>query len=401
MFEPIKYNVHMNNFTFHAPTEFVFGKDVENKAGVLCQKYGVTKVLIVYGGGSVVRSGLLQRVKQVLDDARIPFAELGGIQPNPTDPKVYEGIEICRRESVDMLLAVGGGSVIDTAKAIAAGVPYAGDFWDFFVGKVVVKEALKVGVVLTIPAAGSEGSGNSVITKLDGLQKLSLRTPDALRPVFAIMNPELTYTLPPYQTACGVVDMMAHIMERYFSNTTGVEITDRLCEGALKAIIEVAPHVMENPTDYDARANLMWCGTIAHNGICGVGREEDWASHFMEHEISAVYNVTHGAGLAVVFPAWLTFMAEHHPGKVVQFAERVWNITPAGTPRETALEGIASLKNFFASIGMPTSFAQLGIEHPDIDLLVEKLHHNKGELVGAYYKLSRDDSRRIYEIACR
>ena len=291
--------------------------------------------------------------------------------------------------------------VIDTAKAIAAGVPYAGDFWDFFVGKVVVKEALKVGVVLTIPAAGSEGSGNSVITKLDGLQKLSLRTPDALRPVFAIMNPALTYTLPPYQTACGVVDMMAHIMERYFSNTTGVEITDRLCEGALKAIIEVAPHVMENPTDYDARANLMWCGTIAHNGICGVGREEDWASHFMEHEISAVYNVTHGAGLAVVFPAWLTFMAEHHPGKVVQFAERVWNITPAGTPRETALEGIACLKNFFASIGMPTSFAQLGIEHPDMDLLVEKLHHNKGELVGAYYKLSRDDSRRIYEIACR
>ena len=368
----------MNNFTFHAPTEFVFGKDVENKTGVLCQKYGATKVLIVYGGGSVVRSGLLQRVKQVLDDARIPFAELGGIQPNPTDPKVYEGIEICRRESVDMLLAVGGGSVIDTAKAIAAGVPYAGDFWDFFVGKAVVKEALKVGVVLTIPAAGSEGSGNSVITKLDGLQKLSLRTPDALRPVFAIMNPELTYTLPPYQTACGVVDMMAHIMERYFSNTTGVEITDRLCEGALKAIIEVA-----------------------HNGICGVGREEDWASHFMEHEISAVYNVTHGAGLAVVFPAWLTFMAEHHPGKVGQFAERVWNITPAGTPRETTLEGIASLKNFFASIGMPTSFAQLGIEHPDIDLLVEKLHHNKGELVGAYYKLSRDDSRRIYEIACR
>lgn len=390
----------MNNFSFHSPTEFVFGKDTENKTALLCRKYGATKVLIVYGGGSVVRSGLLQRVEQVLQEAAIPYVELGGVQPNPTDPKVYEGIDICRRESVDMLLAVGGGSVIDTAKAIAAGVPYQGDFWDFFAGKSVVKEALKVGVVLTIPAAGSEGSGNSVITRLDGLQKLSLRTPDALRPVFAVMNPELTFTLPPYQTACGIVDMMAHIMERYFTNTTGVEITDRMCEGALKAIIKEAAVVMEHPDDYEARANLMWCGTIAHNGICGVGRQEDWASHFMEHEISAVYNVAHGAGLAVVFPAWLTFMAEHHPGKVCQFAERVWDVAPATNPCDTALEGISRLKAFFSAIGMPVNFTQLGIENPDIALLVEKLHRNKGEKVGAYYPLSRDDSRRIYEIAC-
>ena len=391
----------MNNFAFYSPTEFVFGKGTESQTAELVKKYKGTKVMIVYGGGSVVRSGLLDKVKKYLDEAGIAHVELGGIQPNPTDPKVYEGIELGRREGIDFLLPVGGGSVIDTAKAIAMGIPYEGDFWDFYINKEVPEKAIPLGVVLTIPAAGSEGSGNTVITKLDGLKKLSVRTHGLLRPTFAVMNPELTYTLPAWQTACGVTDMMAHIMERYFSNTTGVEITDRLCEGALKAIIEVAPHVMENPTDYDARANLMWCGTIAHNGICGVGREEDWASHFMEHEISAVYNVTHGAGLAVVFPAWLTFMAEHHPGQVGQFAERVWNITPAGTPRETALEGIACLKNFFASIGMPTSFAQLGIEHPDIDLLVEKLHHNKGELVGAYYKLSRDDSRRIYEIACR
>lgn len=390
----------MNNFSFHSPTEFVFGKDTENKTALLCRKYGATKVLIVYGGGSVVRSGLLQRVEQVLQEAAIPYVELGGVQPNPTDPKVYEGIDICRRESVDMLLAVGGGSVIDTAKAIAAGVPYQGDFWDFFAGKSVVKEALKVGVVLTIPAAGSEGSGNSVITRLDGLQKLSLRTPDALRPVFAVMNPELTFSLPPYQTACGIVDMMAHIMERYFTNTTGVEITDRMCEGALKAIIKEAAVVMAHPDDYEARANLMWCGTIAHNGICGVGRQEDWASHFMEHEISAVYNVAHGAGLAVVFPAWLTFMAEHHPGKVCQFAERVWDVAPATNPCDTALEGISRLKAFFSAIGMPVNFTQLGIENPDIALLVEKLHRNKGEKVGAYYPLSRDDSRRIYETAC-
>ena len=212
----------MNNFSFHSPTEFVFGKDTEKQTGLLCKKYGATRVLIVYGGGSVVRSGLLQRVEQSLEDAGISYVELGGIQPNPTDPKVYEGIDLARRERVDMLLPIGGGSVIDTAKAIAAGVPYEGDFWDFFIRKAIVKKALKVGVVLTIPAAGSEGSGNSVITKLDGLQKLSLRTPDTLRPVFAVMNPELTYTLPSFQTACGIVDMMAHIMERYFSNTSGV-----------------------------------------------------------------------------------------------------------------------------------------------------------------------------------
>ncbi len=391
----------MNNFSFHSPTEFVFGKDTEKQTGFLCKKYGATRVLIVYGGGSVVRSGLLQRVEQSLEDAGISYVELGSIQPNPTDPKVYEGIDLARKEGVDMLLPVGGGSVIDTAKAIAAGVPYEGDFWDFFIRKAIVKRALKVGVVLTIPAAGSEGSGNSVITKLDGLQKLSLRTPDALRPVFAVMNPELTYTLPSFQTACGIVDMMAHIMERYFSNTPGVEITDRLCEGALKAIMKEAAVVMQRPSDYDARANLMWSGTIAHNGICGVGREEDWASHFMEHEVSAVYDVAHGAGLAVIFPAWLTFMAEHHVEKVYQFAVRVMDI-PAGKDRKVvALESIDRLKNFYTSIGMPVNFGELGIENPDINLLVKKLHANKGEQVGCYFKLTSEYSREIYEIACR
>lgn len=391
----------MNNFSFHSPTEFVFGKDTEKQTGLLCKKYGATRVLIVYGGGSVVRSGLLQRVEQSLEDAGISYVELGGIQPNPTDPKVYEGIDLARRERVDMLLPIGGGSVIDTAKAIAAGVPYEGDFWDFFIRKAIVKKALKVGVVLTIPAAGSEGSGNSVITKLDGLQKLSLRTPDTLRPVFAVMNPELTYTLPSFQTACGIVDMMAHIMERYFFNTSGVEITDRLCEGTLKAIMKEAAVVMQKPNDYDARANLMWSGTIAHNGICGVGREEDWASHFMEHEVSAVYDVSHGAGLAVIFPAWLTFMAEHHVEKVYQFAVRVMAI-PAGKDRKAvALEGIDRLKNFYTSIGMPVNFGELGIENPDIDLLVKKLHANKGEQVGCYFKLISEYSREIYEIACR
>lgn len=389
----------MNNFTFYSPTEFVFGKGTEMQTGELVRKYGASKVLIVYGGGSVVRSGLLERVKQTLAQTGIPCLELGGVQPNPIDTKVYEGIDLCRREGVDFVLAVGGGSVIDTAKAIAAGVPYEGDFWDFYIQKATVSSALKVAVVLTIPAAGSEGSGNSVITKVSTLQKMSLRAPELLRPRFSIMNPELTFTLPPYQTAAGIVDMMAHIMERYFTNTADTEIADRLCEGTLKAIITEAPRVMADPKDYGARANIMWSGMIAHNGTCGVGNEEDWASHFMEHEISALYDVTHGAGLAVIFPAWLTWMASHHVEKVAQYAARVWDVPVSEDLKAMALEGVARLKSFFTSIGMPVNFAQLGVEYPDIELLVEHLHANKGEQVGCYVRLGRKETREIYELA--
>lgn len=390
----------MNNFVFYSPTEFVFGKDTEMQVGALARKHGAQKVMIVYGGGSVVRSGLLDRVKQSLQEAGIEYCLMGGVQPNPVDTKVYEGIEFCRREQADMLLPVGGGSVIDTAKAIAAGVLYEGDFWDFYIGKAKVTKALKVAVVLTIPAAGSEGSGNTVITKLDGLQKLSLRVPEVLRPIFSIMNPELTYTLPPFQTACGVADMMAHIMERYFTNTQEVEIGDRLCEGTLMAIINEAPKVMRNPEDYGARANLMWAGMIAHNGTCGVGCEEDWASHFLEHEISAIYGVTHGAGLSVIFPAWMTWMVEHNVGKIAQYAVRVWGVPESEDKKAVALEGIGKLKAFFSSLGLPVTFKELGVENPDIDRLADSLHRNKGELVGNYVKLTKLDSKEIYRLAC-
>ena len=360
----------MNNFTFYSPTEFVFGKGTETQTGTLAREHGATKVMIVYGGGSAVRSGLLDRVKLSLRQAGMPFCEMGGVQPNPTDGKVYEGIALCRNEKADMLLAVGGGSVIDTAKAIAAGVPYEGDFWDFFAGKATVEKALKVAVVLTIPAAGSEGSGNSVITKADTLQK-----------------------------PCGVTDMMAHIMERYFTNTTGVEVADRMCEGVLMSIIEEAPKAMAAPNDYDARANLMWAGMVAHNGTCGTGCEEDWASHFLEHEVSALYGVTHGAGLAVIFPAWMKWMAAHHPRKIAQYAHRVWHVAPSADSRADALQGITCLQNFLRQLGMPLDLKELGVPHPDIDLLAHNLHLNKGELVGNYVRLTEADSREIYHIA--
>lgn len=388
----------MKDFTYYTPTRYMFGRGVEAETGELTRWMGVKKVLIVYGGGSVVRSGLLNRVKTSLEDAGIEYLEMGGVQPNPIDTKVYEGIETCRANSIDGLVAVGGGSAIDTAKAIACGVPYEGDFWDFYAGKRIVEEALPVGVVLTIPAAGSEGSGNSVITKLDGLHKISLRTESALRPKFAIMNPELTFTLPPFQTASGIADMMAHIFERYFTNTTDVEITDRVAEGVLKAIITEAPRVMAEPDNYEARANIMWSGTLAHNGICGTGRQEDWVSHFMEHEISAVYGVTHGAGLAVMFPAWMTFMASHHPAKIAQFARRVMDIVEPDD-QQAALMGIARLKEFYCSIGLPVTFTQLGVENPDIDLLVAKLHENKGETIGGYYRLTANETAEIYRLA--
>ena len=389
----------MNNFVFYSPTEFVFGKNTEVQVGALARKYGAQKVMIVYGGGSVVRSGLLDRVKQSLQEAGVAYCEMGGVQPNPIDGKVYEGIQLCRREQVDMMLPVGGGSVIDTAKAIAAGALYDGDFWDFFIGRAKVEKALKVAVVLTIPAAGSEGSGNTVITKTETLQKLGLCAPEHLRPVFSIMNPELTYTLPAYQTACGIADMMAHIMERYFTNTPDVEISDRLCEGTLTAIIKEAYRVKQQPDNYVARANIMWCGTVAHNGTCGVGREEDWASYALEHEISAIYNVAHGAGLAVIFPAWMAFMAEHNPAKIAQFAHRVFDIPKSEDLEEMALAGTARLKHFFRYMGLPVSFKELGIEHPDIDRMLVSLRRNKGELLGNYVKLTMTDCREIYRLA--
>ncbi len=391
----------MENFIFYSPTEFLFGKKTEQKVGETLVRYGARKVLVVYGGGSIVRSGLLERVEKSLREAGLTYCLLSDVQPNPLDDKVYEGVELVKREGIDFLLPVGGGSVIDTAKAISAGALYEGDFWDFFIGKAEVERALPVGVILTIPAAGSEGSGNTVITRKESMAKLSVRTVYALRPRFAIMNPELTYTLPPYQTAAGIVDMMVHIMERYFSNTEECEVTDRLCEGTLKAIVHEANRVMRNPEDYQVRSNIMWAGTIAHNGTCGVGREEDWASHFMEHELSALYDVTHGAGLAVIVPAWMEYLIEEKSDKLSQFAVRVMEVSPYVDKRETARVGVERLRQFFYNIGMPINFEELGAKEKDIPVLVEKLHQNKGETIGFFKKLNAKDTEQIYRLACK
>lgn len=387
----------MNDFTYYAPTAYTFGRDAEKQAGTLSARYLGNKVLIIIGGGSVRRSGLLDIVTASLSDAGVAYGILEGIRPNPVDGPVRQGIEIVREGKFTGLLAVGGGSVIDTAKAIALGALYDGDFWDFYCGKAKAERALPVGVVLTIPAAGSEGSGNSVITLEAEGRKISLRTDHVIRPRFALLNPEWTFTLPQQQTAAGIADMMAHIFERYFSPTEDVEVTDRVSEGVLRAIMAEAPKVMANPKDYQARANIMWCGTLAHNGVCGCGRTEDWSSHAMEHEISALYGVTHGAGLAVVFPAFMTYMAMHKPWRVTQMARRVFDVDICNDVA-AATEGIRRLRAFWRSLGLPLTFSDLNIDNPDIDTMVTKLHQNKGTLLGTYMPLDCNATHEIYQL---
>jgi len=355
----------MNNFNFYSPTEFVFGKDREVECGDYVIKHGGSKVLLHYGSSSAKKSGLLDRVQKSLQNKGIPFVELGGVQPNPHDSLVYKGIELCRKESVDFILAIGGGSAIDSAKAIAMGVPYDGDFWDFYSGKSPQK-ALPVGTILTIAAAGSEGSGDSVITKEDGMLKRGAGG-DCIRPKFSILNPQLTCTLPAYQTACGATDIMAHIFERYFTNTKEVEVTDRLCEALLLTMIKETPRVIADPQNYDARANIMWAGMVAHNNIVGVGRDQDWNSHGIEHELSALYDCAHGAGLAVIMPAWMEYVMNHDVMRFAQVATRVWGCQMNfANPEITAKEGIGKFRQFLSNIGMPINFAQLGAKESDI-----------------------------------
>ncbi len=319
------------------------------------------------------------------------------MQPNPILEKIYEGIKICRDEKIDFILAVGGGSVIDSAKAIALGVPYDGDVWDFFMFKAMPSSAISLGVILTVPAAGSESSVVTVITNEKTQMKKGFHSHFVL-PKFAILNPELTFTISPYQTACGSADIIAHIMERYFTPTLKADLTDRLCEGAIRTIIENTPLVLANPSDYDSRAEILWTSTVAHNGILGTGRIEDWASHKLGHELSAVYGVNHGQSLAVMFPAWMRYVYKNNIKRFVQFAHRVWNIDPFfGTDDEIALKGIERLQGFFKEIGLATTLRELGINDDKFEEMATK-ELQWGPL-GNFVKLGREDFIKIFKIA--
>ncbi len=387
----------MLNFEFCSPTRFVFGRDTQRQVGSLVRQAGGSRALVVYGGGSVVRSGLLAQVLASLDEAGVAHMEMGGVVPNPRDDLVYEGIRLCRENQLDFLLPVGGGSAIDTAKAIADGVPYDGDFWDFYCGKAVPSVALPHGCVLTIPAAGSEGSNSSVITKIDGGLKRGLSS-ELHRPRFAVMNPELTFTLPRYQLACGITDMMAHIMERYFTNTKDVALTDRLAEALLQSIIEAGPKALADAADYESHATLMWAGMLAHNNSVGVGREQDWASHQIGHELSAKYDCAHGASLAVVFPAWMKTVYRHDIPRFVQFATRVWGVeAESKSGEQVALEGINAMQAFFVSLGMPSTLAQVGGRPEDIPALAAKVVGGK---TGHFVELLPPQIEEVLKAAC-
>ena len=391
----------MDNFTFYSPTLFAFGDGEEQNTGALVRRFGGTKVLLVTGGGSVKRNGAYDAVTASLRDAGISFEELSGIQANPRSGKVYEGIELARRAGVDFLLALGGGSVIDTAKAIGFGAGYNGDFWDFFTGKAKIESTLPVGVVLTISAAGSEGSDSCVITQEKGNLKWGCPKTDVIRPKFAVLNPRFTCSLPAYQTACGAVDMLAHICERYFSNTPDVALTDRLCEALMKTVLDAAPKALADPSDYAARADLMWAGMLAHNNSCGVGRQQDWASHQIEHELSAFYDCAHGAGLAVVLPAWMTYVLPHDPMRLAQFAVRVFGCEmDFAAPERTAREGIERLRTFFRSLGMPVTLAEIGAKEEDIPAMAAHRAEKPGGFpFGGFVKIQSADMEAILHLA--
>jgi len=401
----------MNDFVFCSPTRFVFGKGFVDKTGQQMSIEQFHHVLLVYGRGSVERTGVLDRVKDSLKMTGISFVEAGGVRPNPEVNWVREAIELARREEVDGILAVGGGSVIDAAKAIGFGVPYAGDVWDFFDQKLPVSDCLPIAVVLTIPAAGSEASSSCVISNDEFNRKVGVNG-NAFRPKLAIMDPEVTFTLPPYQTAAGVTDMIAHICERYFSGVGAVPITDNMATGIINALMDAALVVKDNPEDYDARATIMWAGTLAHNDLVGCGRSTaplaragGWESHALEHELSAHHpEITHGAGLAVVMPAWMRYVWKADPQRFLDFAADVFGMEPVEEefePAEEAVEDVVTaaideLQAFFRSLGMPAKLSDFGLTPDDIEPILDTLVQSKGEQFGSFMPLTREDAREIY-----
>ncbi len=392
----------INDFNFYAPTRVVFGRNAEKKIGELVASCQCRKVLIHYGGGSAERSGLLNVVREQLNTAGIPHVELGGVVPNPLLSKVYEGIELCRREQVDFILAVGGGSVIDSSKAIGYGVPYEGDVWGFWDSKGTPKQCLPIGAVLTIPAAGSEMSSSTVITKDEGLVKRGFNC-DLCRCKFAVMNPERTYTLPPYQTAAGATDIMMHTMERYFSKYEDMTLTDAISEALLRTVKDAALVVMQHPEDYRNRAQIMWASSLAHNDLTECGLEKDFATHRLEHELSALFGVTHGAGLAAIWPSWARYVKARHLSRFVQFAVNVMGVeNDFSHPEETAEKGIRAIEEFYHKIGMPINIKELlgrEITDEEIEVLVDKCSRGRTITVGAMEVIGTKEMRDIYQMA--
>ena len=392
----------MRDFVYYTPTEVVFGRSAENRLPELIKKYGGNKVLIHYGGGSAERSGLLPGIRTALEAAGIAYSELGGVVPNPRLSLVREGISLCRREGVDFILAVGGGSVIDSSKGIAYGLAYDGDIWDFFDGKAAPAAACPVGVVLTIPASGSEMSDSTVLTDdVNGLKRGC--NSNYCRPRFAIMNPERTFSLPAYQTACGITDIMMHTMERYFSHDDDMTLTDALAEAVLRTLKDCVYAVLRQPDDYRNRAQIMWGGRVAHNGLTGCGMRDDWATHQLEHELSGMFDVTHGAGLAAIWPSWARYVCHENISRFVKFAVNVMGIPNDFTdPEGTALRGIEAMEMFYRSIGMPVNIHELiGREITDDEIreMVRKCSRDYTATTGSFKVLDAADMEAIYRLA--
>lgn len=391
----------MNDFNYYAPTKVVFGKGAEQNVGNLVKEQNCKKVLIHYGSGSARRSGLLDRIETIFDKEGIAYVELGGVVPNPRLSLVYEGIALCKKENVDFILAVGGGSVIDSAKAIGYGVANEGDVWDFFDFKRKPTACLPIGAVLTIAAAGSEMSGSCVITKEDGGMKRGCTT-DYSRLKFAVLNPELTMTLPPYQTACGCTDILMHTMERYFNHSENMELTDGISEALMRTVIRNAKILVKEPENYNARAEVMWAGSLSHNGLTGCGTDGgDWATHKLEHELGGMFDVAHGAGLAAIWGSWARYVCGERIDRFVQFAERVMEVAPQETEQETAEAGIAAMEDFYREIHMPTSLTELGIAPTEeqIQELAEKCNAAVRGNLGKVKHLDVEDMIAIYTAA--
>ncbi len=400
----------MNNFTYYTPTKVIFGRESENQVGALMKEQNCKKVLLHYGSGSAKRSGLLPRIENSLKEAGIDYISLGGVKPNPRLSLVYEGIELCKKENVDFILAIGGGSVIDSAKAIGYGVANPGDVWDFYLKKRVPADCLPVGCVLTISAAGSEMSDSSVITNEDGWMKRGCNS-NTCRCKFAILNPELTFTLPEYQTESGCVDIIMHTMERYFNQADNMELTDGISENLMRTVMKCAKILKKDPTNYNARAEVMWAGSLSHNGLTGCGTDGgDWATHQLEHELGGMFDVAHGAGLAAVWGSFARYVYKENPLRFAKFAVKVHGIAPSGKdlsslPAEEidtlALAGIKAMENFYHSIDMPTSIHELGVDITDaqIEELAEKCSFGQTRTIGIVKRLRKADIIEIYKAA--